>query len=293
MSWTFTDDVDEFPASADAWLRRDPVRNTVPLTVLARVRSGLWQDDLLFGWYTSGGEVTGAVLRTPPYALLLGDIPVGTVPELASELRDREIPSVSGPREQAEAFTAACGLAQEERVDHRLYRLGTLLAPRLRGTPRVALESDVPVVVAWMAAFLAEAEPQRGSTDVRPQVEHRVAQGEFVLLEDEGRPVAMSGFSTPLGGMSRIGPVYTPADLRGRGYGSAVAYAATRAAQDAGADPLVLFTDIANPTSNSIYQAIGYRPVADYAEITFTVAAAPVEVLRSAGTTRPTGEIFS
>ncbi|GAA1275841.1 GNAT family N-acetyltransferase [Sphaerisporangium rubeum] len=276
MTWTFTGDVDEFPAPADAWLRRDPVLNTVPLTVLARVRSGLWSDDLLLGWHTSGGEVTGAVLRTPPYSLLLGDIPVPAVTELALELRDRDIPAVTGPREQAEAFTAAYGMAPGERVDHRLYRLGALIAPRLEGTPRVALEGDVPAVAAWMAAFLAEAEPQRRATDVRPQVEHRVARGEFVLWEDEGRPVAMAAFSAPLVGMSRIGPVYTPPELRGRGYGSAVTYAATRAAQDAGAGLLLLFTDLANPTSNSIYQAIGYRPVADYAEITFTVATAPV-----------------
>ncbi|WP_248958872.1 GNAT family N-acetyltransferase [Sphaerisporangium perillae] len=89
-----------------------------------------------------------------------------------------------------------------------------------------------------------------------------------MILEDGGRPVAMAGFSRPIIGMSRIGPVYTPPEARRRGYGAAVTHGATRAAEEAGADLLLLFTDLANPTSNSIYQALGYRAVADYASIT-------------------------
>ncbi|MEO3813597.1 GNAT family N-acetyltransferase [Sphaerisporangium sp. B11E5] len=275
MTWTFTGDVDEFPAPAEAWLRRDPVRNTVPLTVLRRVRLGLWNDDLLLGWYATGGEVAGAVLHTPPHPLLLGDIPVAVVPELAEAVRDREIAAVSGPKEQVEAFAAARGREPGERVELRLYRLDTLRAPHLPGAARMAGDGDLTAVVEWMSAFCAEADPHPQAGDVRAQVAQRVGLGEFVLWEDGGRPVAMAAFSEPVIGMSRIGPVYTPPGLRGRGYGSAVTYAATRAAGEAGADLVLLFTDLANPTSNSIYQALGYRPIADYAAITFTTAAAP------------------
>jgi len=90
-----------------------------------------------------------------------------------------------------------------------------------------------------------------------------------MVWEDEGRPVAMAGFSSPVAGMARVGPVYTPVGSRRRGYGSAVTHAASMAARAAGATEVVLFTDLANPTSNAIYQALGYRPVADYATIWF------------------------
>jgi predicted GNAT family acetyltransferase len=76
--------------------------------------------------------------------------------------------------------------------------------------------------------------------------------------------------STPNG--SRIGPVYTPPDLRRRGYASAVVAAASQAQLDAGARFCFLFTDLANPTSNRIYQAIGYEPVRDVEVYTFEVA---------------------
>ncbi|MEV7967093.1 GNAT family N-acetyltransferase [Sphaerisporangium sp. NPDC088356] len=266
MMWTFTGDLGEF-ADAEEWLRRDPVRNTVPLTVLGRVRHGLWSDGLMLGRLTDGGEVRGAVVNTPPYPLLLGDIPLGSVPSLAEALRDRALSGVSGPLAQATAFVSASGRQETARSSQRLYRLDTLRPASSTGTARPAGDADVHLAVEFVRAFTEEADPRASREDPLPQVKLRIGQGEFVLWEDGGRPVAMAGFSRPITGMSRIGPVYTPPGLRGRGYGSAVTHAATRAAGEAGADLLLLFTDLANPTSNSIYQALGYRPVADYASI--------------------------
>ncbi|GII87229.1 N-acetyltransferase [Sphaerisporangium siamense] len=269
MSWTFTSRPEEFPEAAEAWLRADPTRNTVPLTVLNRLRHGLWAEDATLGWLTAGGEVRGAVVHTPPYPVLLGDIPLGSVAALAEALRGRPISGVSGPKEQAEAFAATGGRAESGRVAQRLYRLGDLRPHSSTGAPRPADEADAGWVASWMRDFMAEAEPENAGGDFLPQMRHRIAQGEMVLWADAGRPVAMAGFSRPISGMSRIGPVYTPSGSRGRGYGSAVTHAATRAAQEAGAGLLLLFTDLANPTSNSIYQNLGYRPVSDYASIAF------------------------
>ena len=64
-----------------------------------------------------------------------------------------------------------------------------------------------------------------------------------------------------------MGPVYTPPEFRRHGYGAAVTYAASRKALDEGATEVLLFADLINPVSNSIYQAIGYIPVADYTSI--------------------------
>ncbi len=72
----------------------------------------------------------------------------------------------------------------------------------------------------------------------------------------------------PVNGVSRIGPVYTPHEHHGRGYGSAVAAAASRAIPDAG-DVACLYTDLANPTSNKIYQQLGYRAVRDRTTVRF------------------------
>ncbi|RCG25084.1 GNAT family N-acetyltransferase [Sphaerisporangium album] len=270
MLWTFTGHVDGLPDGVEHWLRTDPARNTVPLTVLGRMRAGLWADGATLGWLTADGEVCGAVVHTPPYPLLLADIPVDSVPALADAVRGREISAVSGPCPQAEVFAEVSGLTEVDRTRQRLYRLQALSPASSTGAPRPAGEADVEPVAAWMRAFIAEAEPGSSGSDPLPQMRHRIDQGEIVLWEDGGRPVAMAGFSRPISGMSRIGPVYTPPGLRGRGYGSAVTHAATRAAQEAGGEVILLFTDLSNPTSNSIYQALGYRPLSDYISISFS-----------------------
>jgi predicted GNAT family acetyltransferase len=72
--------------------------------------------------------------------------------------------------------------------------------------------------------------------------------------------------------MVRIGPVYTPPDLRGHGYASAATAAVSRQALAAGAEEVVLFTDLANKVANSIYQRIGYRPVEDRVVLSFAPA---------------------
>lgn len=75
--------------------------------------------------------------------------------------------------------------------------------------------------------------------------------------------MSLAAFSRPIAGASRVGPVYTPPAVRGRGYAAGVTHAASGAAHAAGAREVLLFTDLANPTSNGIYQRAGYVPVED------------------------------
>src|SRR6202030_728711 len=91
----------------------------------------------------------------------------------------------------------------------------------------------------------------------------------MLLWNHEGRPVSLAGTNRAAAGHARIGPVYTPPDLRGRGFGGASTAAVTQAALDDGADGVVLFTDLANPTSNTLYQRLGYRPLSDWAVLRF------------------------
>ncbi|GAA4103913.1 GNAT family N-acetyltransferase [Nonomuraea soli] len=265
--WTISEDLDEYTKHAEPYLLTDPVANTVPLTVLANLRAGMPRDGAYFGWYTVDGEVRGAVFRTPPFALGLAGMPLEAVPALLEALGGREIDATQGPLPIAEAVAAG------RRITHnraeRLYRLGELTVPAgVPGHGRVATAADLDLLTGWVTAFLAEATSDPGH-GVRQTVERRTARGDLVLWEDGGAPVAFAGVSLPAGGVSRIGPVYTPPEARGRGYGSAVTAFGSRYALDTRSQHVVLFTDLGNPTSNKIYQAIGYLPVSDYAHITF------------------------
>ncbi|MGJ6960287.1 GNAT family N-acetyltransferase [Streptosporangium sp. G11] len=273
MTWIFTSDVEAYTRVVEPWLLRDPVRNTVPLTVLRAIRSGLWGDDALLGRLEREGQVVAAAVQTPPHALLLPAIPADVVPDLATRLieAERAISGVSGPLPLAEAFAASWWRPEAGRRAERLYRLDALVSPvsHADGASRVAVAADLDLLVRWGEEFQAEAEGV-AHVDLTALVASRIARRELVVWEAGGRPVAFAGASVPLGGMSRVGPVYTPPEFRGKGYGTAISSAVSAKVRAEGAAEVLLFTDLSNSTSNSIYQAIGYRPVSDYASITFT-----------------------
>src|SRR5262249_8891930 len=122
--------------------------------------------------------------------------------------------------------------------------------------PGPATAADRDLLLAWLNAFHAEVGPE-GPNQAERVVSDQIGYGGLLLWEHEGRPVSVAGRNRAAAGQSRIGPVYTPPGLRGRGYGGAVTAAVTQAALDAGAEGAVLFTDLANPTSNTLYQRLG------------------------------------
>jgi GNAT superfamily N-acetyltransferase len=291
MGWQTTGDVGEFLAAAGECLRRERARNTVILTVSEQLRvhparysrtaaAGGHQDPPsrpLFGWWTGrAGAVSGAFLHTPPHPLLLTAVPAGVAASLPAALAGRPLRGVNGYAEAAEAFAAAWRAATPggrvaERRRLRLYRLGDLAwpDPAPDGAPRVATDSDAPLLTNWFAAFADEVHDTDAGQDQAAAVRDKLGHGGILVWEAGGRPVSIAGVTRPVAGMLRVGPVYTPPELRGHGYASAVTAAVSLRAREAGAEEVLLYTDLANPTSNSIYQVIGYRPVEDRVVLAF------------------------
>jgi hypothetical protein len=271
--WHPTDDVSVFEDAAWGFLIADPVRNTVLLTVTAILgRRGV---DIhgtgapQFGWYQPAGEaVQGVFVRTPPHPALLSDMPVPAAESLVAVLP--AVTAVDGPASVAtrfaDAWTAANGRGTVVGDRHRLYRLADLVPPRPvpGGAARRVGRADRDVLLAWFGAFAEETdEPIASSARL---VDDRIENGGLTLWEVDGVPVSMAGATLPTGGMVRVAPVYTPPASRGRGYAAGVTAAVSRLARDAGHE-VVLFTDLDTPTSNALYQRLGYRAVQDYRTI--------------------------
>lgn len=279
MPWSFSDDPHRYAEHVLDLLSARPDVNTVPLTVLETLRAGQRFSEVepLFGWYDDGGMVTGAISMTPPYGVLLAELPPGSEDELVAGLRARavEVPDAMGTVDAAGRFaaswTAGTELATELAMRQRAYTLEALRPPTPppAGQARVAAAADLDVVMDWVARFHAEAE----ASSAAPQPEmyqRRIELGLLWLwLDEQANPVSMACRNVTVAGVSRIGPVYTPPSCRRHGYGAAVTAACTQDALDRGARQVVLFTDVANPTSNSIYQQLGYRPLDDRLIIRF------------------------
>lgn len=274
------EDQQTFRALAEPFYGADPIKHTVALTAMVRFfgvsRSALPRMGTLHG---PDGRITGVALRTPPWPVIVSGLP--TDPEVLETFLTRwleydpDLPGVSGPRENAEAlagvWTRRSGGTTKEVLACRLFQLGELTPPVTGGRGREATEEDVDLLVKWRADFEVEALGFQRAPDEGPAAIRRMFDNgdSIILWEDRGEPVSWAVASVPIRGMSRVGPVYTPREHRTHGYGSAVTAAVSQHARDSGATDVILFADLANPTSNSIYQKIGYRPVYDSTELEF------------------------
>ncbi|WP_406512894.1 GNAT family N-acetyltransferase [Streptomyces sp. NBC_00161] len=276
MTWTFTHDLAAYLAAAGPAVAGEPVANTSLLTVAdALERRGLHaygSDEPFFGWWTAAdGSVAGAMLCTPPRPLLIGALPDEAVRGLGAALAAEPllagVEALIARRRDAEALAAAWGRPSEVTEENRLYRLAGLVAPDPvpAGRARTATGADLPLLMDWAGAFKRETGEPGGPSEAF--LRDRLSYGGMLLWEDAGTPVSMAGFFRPIGSAARVGPVYTPPELRGRGYAAGVTYAVSEAAYAAGASEVLLFTDLANPTSNGVYQRLGYTPVEDRIEV--------------------------
>jgi RimJ/RimL family protein N-acetyltransferase len=287
MAWQLTEDLETFLSTAGGFLRARPAANTIMLTATERLSAkgaGAYGDVIpLFGWRAGpGGAVAAAFMHTPPYPVVLTDMPGAAAAELAADLarRGHQLPGVNATPAPGAAFAAAwqahTGQPSHIGMRTRLYALDTLLPPDPGppGTARIADATDRDLLLAWLDAFQDEAQPA-GPNQTERVVNDRIAWGGLLLWEHEGRPVSLAGRNRTVAGQARVGPVYTPPDLRGRGFGAAATAAITRAALDDGAEGVVLFTDLDNPTSNTLYQRLGYRPVSDWTVLRFAAPERP------------------
>jgi GNAT superfamily N-acetyltransferase len=270
MGWEFTDDVELFRTAAGGYLRERPAECTLLLTISESLRQ--YGNDAYggerprFGWWRTadGSPVTGAFVQTPPHRPVLGPMPEAAARQLAVALRRAGVEpgGVSGRQEDVLAFADAWGRPGRVHRRERLYRLGELSPPRgVPGAARPAGPGDAALLARWLSEFAAAiGEPPADRTR---QAERRIAEGTVLLWEVKGEPVAMAARTPVLLAQSRVASVYTPPELRGRGYAGGATAAVSAAARAAGAAEVLLFTDLANPTSNALYQRLGYRAVED------------------------------
>lgn len=274
-------DPSEFLADAGALLLRDEARHNLILGLAGILRDQPDRYDEFRLWLVeSAGEVVGAALQTPPHNLVLArPLQESAHETLARALTDDgiELPGVVAAVPEADHFSdaweARIGVERVRRVSQRIYQLTRLRAPRgVEGRARITTDRDVPLLIDWVEAFAEEAFAGRHgpASDTEHMVRSRLEanEGGFMLWETGG-PVSLAGWGGPTPNGARIGPVYTPPDKRGRGYGAAVTAAVSEMQLARGKRFCFLYTDLANPTSNGIYQAIGYHTVAEVVRYTF------------------------
>ncbi len=250
---------------------RSPIMSNVIGSVATTVAEGSRSYDEEFWWVVEDHEEpVGFAMRTVPHALFFGPSAPGAAAAIAAAVlaADPTCPNVNGPKEEVGEFLVALRALGDERQAVSTLRefaqsIEELSVPNVEGRARIATVDDLELVIGWGHQFAIDAHVPLWSDD---SLRNSIDSKSLYLWELDGRPVSMAGHAvpvlTPSESVARVGPVFTPHELRGRGYAAAVTAAITQHLMDLG-HHVMLHTDAANPTSNGVYARLGYHVVGE------------------------------
>ena len=289
MKFTLYDNLQTFYSDVYEILMADEAQN---MLILGNLIIGYEGADAL-GWRDSANWIMATVaenndirlvaLMTPPFGLTMyatgGTVDLAAAKCLADGLVDAgiSVPGVVTEKSSAEVFAEAyCGASKMTHsitFSQRIYELQAVSpeVPKI-GHFRAAHENDLSFFPYWSMDFAAAAgiaSPENAISSDIEQYRYHITSGKLYILEDSGLAVSMSKIARQSENVAGIGYVYTPPYLRGKGYASSITAQISQFCLDNGSKSCVLYTDLANPTSNSIYQKIGYVPICDSLEIKF------------------------
>lgn len=225
------------------------------------------------------GRVVGAVVMTPPKRIVLSridtDIQAAMV-HLVRHLReiDVQISGAVGPAVEAQAF-ADCwvedmpGVSATVNRHMRVFEARTVAnLPLSPGKMRFAGIDDYPLMAQWIVAFSKELGEPVNLEDAKSRTEKLINDQQLYVWDHDG-PVSIAGVSRPMRNGITIGPVYTPPEHRSKGYATSCVLLLTKKLLSDGYSFCSLYTDLSNPTSNSVYTKIGYVPIGNALELDF------------------------
>ena len=279
MKVTRYPDAAAFLAVVEAPLLKDEAKNNLILSIAERVGAGtqFGEQDPLFLSIEDDEGLVAAAMRTPPFNAIIHceDGHHDAIEVLVDHLLkfDPDLPGANGEAAVVSAFSkfwsTKKGVVAKKSMSQRVYCLREVTRPKgVAGAMRWATQDDLEVVIEWIEAFHDEAVPDNPKVSARKIAERFLESGKLAIWDRNG-PVSAAGSSRGTKNSATVSFVYTPPEHRGNGYASACVAALSQALLDEGKHFCTLFTDLSNPTSNKIYQNIGYRPVADFAMYTF------------------------
>jgi predicted GNAT family acetyltransferase len=287
MQFKLYTDVHEFYNDTYDVLMRHEAQNLIPLGNIIIGHEGKdktdWRDPVnwLMATISDAKGIRLTAIMTPPHNITLYATDNIIDPEaincLIDGLKDHHVPGVTTEKTLAECFakeyTSRMGTTFETAMSQRIYEL-TAVNPEIQkvGVVRLLDEKDMPFFPYWAEAFYAAVSYGETEMSIPQEAEpylYRIASKKLYVLEDNRKPVSMAGYTRELQTIIGVAFVYTPPYESRKGYATSIVAQISRLALDRGFTKCVLYTDAANPTSNSIYQKIGYMPICDSLQLKF------------------------
>ncbi len=270
---------DDFLDVALKSLLREEEKNNLILGISMQVRDGrkYGKEAPLFLTVHDGDALIAAAIRTPPYNMILHceDDRLDALDVIADHLIEvgHQLPGANSTVDVVSAFaerwTQRTGMPAHVSMSLRIYTLTEVIPPtNVSGHMRWAREEDILTLVKWFLGFNEEAVPDDPPENPEENVRQFMKTGKLAVWDNDGM-VSMTGSSRGTPNGATVSAVYTPPEHRGHGYASGCVAALSQSLLDDGNRFCALYTNLSNPTSNKIYQNVGYRPIVDCATFSF------------------------
>lgn len=274
MEWKWCQEIGGYMEKAQPLLEKREDLYSLFLGVLGQIEQGRYETFFL-GIAEDAQGIAGLALMTPPHPLqliVLRGSP-GVESLAAKEFRDAGItvPGVIGDKGTAEKFAKAWGELSEIAMDQGLYRIDAVRRnlPKSPGSWRVANRLDTSLLVEWYRLFAEDTgigDPSQGEAEEK--IADFISRKEVFLWEDGGRAVSCMKKARPSKHGITVSFVFTPKELRKNGYARTLVAEVTEELLTE-YDFAMLYTDLANGTSNKIYQEIGYEQISNPVHLQF------------------------
>ncbi|CAG1001355.1 hypothetical protein ANRL4_03172 [Anaerolineae bacterium] len=277
-------DAHSFLEIAQPVLMRNEARNNLMLgiTIILKTQPDRFKSRPYLVTVQEGEALTAAYM-TPPHKLSFysdAPDPLPALERIAQDLYQEQwlVSGVSGhpplPAHFASIWEKLTGAKATPGMHMGIYELRQVVVPPYAVSGRLfrATMDDLDLVTEWTHQFNMDTFGHGDQEEARGASERRIKFEEVYLWSVEGydQPVSMAakGRAMPTG--CAVNLVYTPPQFRGKGFATSCVAALSQFLLDSGFKFCALFTDMANPTSNSIYQKIGYRWIGDFTEFHFS-----------------------
>ncbi len=274
--------IDTFLQKNLNWLEREEAKNNLLLGLCLSIKNKTFpcERPLLLTIQNDKGEI-GAAIQTHPQSLILSQIEEDSIRPLVSFLTQNgfHLPGVNGPHKICEHFANDWakfnGVKYKTNYQYLIYELVKLIenshGDKSNGSLELADHADFPTIKKWAEAFVLEA--QQGLKQTKESYDElahrRIKNKEMYLWKVNNIAVSMAGVSGPTPHGIRINSVYTPLQHRKKGYSGHCVAAIAKEMLNLGKTSCYIYADRNNPTSNGIYQKIGFRHVAESSAIVF------------------------
>ncbi len=272
-------DIDKFLEIAKPTLLANEVENNLILGVSLHIKSNPEKyKEKYLAVISKGDDINAICVCTLPHKLLFWGKADNCKYEMTLLINDILLSKleISGvlcsslhASQFAEIWQDKTGQPFRKGMSERIYKIEKVSFPKVQfGKMRLATNEDLELVCKWMQEFQNEAVPDDPMTDFEEFARKKIENEDLVIWEDD-EPVSLASRARPTVNGITINLVYTPIQFRKRGYASALVAHLCQTLLTEGWKFCTLFTDLSNPTSNSIYQKVGFKPVCDFQEYYF------------------------